>query len=186
MTTEAQNALLKILEEPPEDTMFILTTDKVQGVKATIRSRSQQLHITPWSLQAAVKAFQERGYTEAAITTAYHVSGGQPGLLSTLLESPDEHEILQAITLAKSFLKMTAYERLQQVDALSKAKDQTNLLLDGLSRLANNGLRQAASKGSVTQAQQFHKVSTHVQGLQIALSKTANPKLALTHLFLNI
>lgn len=39
MTEQAQNSLLKMLEEPPLNTIFILLTDNVFGLLSTIRSR---------------------------------------------------------------------------------------------------------------------------------------------------
>ena len=42
LTTEAFNALLKTLEEPPEHVVFVLATTEVHKVPATIRSRCQQ------------------------------------------------------------------------------------------------------------------------------------------------
>jgi len=39
LTTQAQNALLKILEEPPHDTTFILTLENHNSILETIRSR---------------------------------------------------------------------------------------------------------------------------------------------------
>ncbi len=39
LTSEAQNALLKILEEPPADTLIILTTDSLYSLLPTICSR---------------------------------------------------------------------------------------------------------------------------------------------------
>ena len=42
LTTQAFNALLKILEEPPEHLMFILATTELQKVPATILSRCQR------------------------------------------------------------------------------------------------------------------------------------------------
>lgn len=39
LTTEAQNAFLKILEEPPADTVFILTCNKEEALLETVRSR---------------------------------------------------------------------------------------------------------------------------------------------------
>ena len=42
LTTEAFNALLKTLEEPPEHVVFIFATTEVQKVPQTIRSRCQQ------------------------------------------------------------------------------------------------------------------------------------------------
>jgi DNA polymerase-3 subunit delta' len=44
MNTEAANKLLKIIEEPPEKTVFILITENEQDIIETIRSRCQILN----------------------------------------------------------------------------------------------------------------------------------------------
>jgi len=44
MTDQAQNALLKILEEPPPESIFLLVTVDVFGLLATIRSRCRQFN----------------------------------------------------------------------------------------------------------------------------------------------
>lgn len=41
LTEEAQNALLKLLEEPPDDTIFVLTTNNVDLILPTVVSRCQ-------------------------------------------------------------------------------------------------------------------------------------------------
>jgi DNA polymerase III delta prime subunit len=45
MTGEAQNALLKLLEEPPDGSVLILTSTRPQRLLATIRSRVQTIHL---------------------------------------------------------------------------------------------------------------------------------------------
>jgi len=47
MTTQAQNALLKVIEEPPTGTIFILLVSSKKGVLATIASRCQVVYIRP-------------------------------------------------------------------------------------------------------------------------------------------
>ncbi len=47
MTIQAANAFLKTLEEPPEDTIIILTTSKPNSLLPTIISRCQQLQFYP-------------------------------------------------------------------------------------------------------------------------------------------
>lgn len=49
INTEAGNSLLKILEEPPEKTHFILTTSQIENLLPTIVSRSQQIRFNPIS-----------------------------------------------------------------------------------------------------------------------------------------
>ncbi|NCN82845.1 MAG: DNA polymerase III subunit gamma/tau [Candidatus Pacebacteria bacterium] len=43
LTTEAWNALLKLLEEPPEHAVFILATTELQKIPGTIRSRCREV-----------------------------------------------------------------------------------------------------------------------------------------------
>jgi len=47
MTTESSNALLKILEEPPSNTIFILIVENQKDVLQTISSRCQQIRFRP-------------------------------------------------------------------------------------------------------------------------------------------
>jgi DNA polymerase III subunit gamma/tau len=44
LTTEASNALLKTLEEPPEKVVFVMATTQPEDLAETIRSRSQHFH----------------------------------------------------------------------------------------------------------------------------------------------
>ncbi len=45
LTPEAQNALLKILEEPPAQTLFLLTADSQESLLPTVRSRCKLIAI---------------------------------------------------------------------------------------------------------------------------------------------
>lgn len=47
MTIEAFNSLLKVLEEPPQDTIFILITSEPQQLPDTILSRCQNIQFMP-------------------------------------------------------------------------------------------------------------------------------------------
>lgn len=47
LSTQAFNALLKIIEEPPEHIVFIMATTELQKVPATILSRVQRFHFKP-------------------------------------------------------------------------------------------------------------------------------------------
>ncbi len=48
MTVQAQNCLLKILEEPPENTYMLLVTEHPEGILATISSRTRPVRLKPW------------------------------------------------------------------------------------------------------------------------------------------
>ena len=64
MTISAANALLKILEEPPEKTLFFLLSSQPGQLLPTIRSRCQQLDFKPLNyadLTTALSAASSRG-----------------------------------------------------------------------------------------------------------------------------
>lgn len=63
MTNEAANALLKLLEEPPEGTLWILLAEKREALPETIRSRCQTVAFNPLSEEAVSEILVERGMT---------------------------------------------------------------------------------------------------------------------------
>jgi DNA polymerase-3 subunit gamma/tau len=58
LTTEASNALLKTLEEPPEKVVFVMATTEPEELAETIRSRSQHFHFRSLSFQEIVQALE--------------------------------------------------------------------------------------------------------------------------------
>ena len=64
MNEESSNTVLKILEEPPPFSLFILVTDKVHLLLSTIRSRCQALQFGPVGKEAIAGALREKGFGE--------------------------------------------------------------------------------------------------------------------------
>src|SRR5580704_14105349 len=67
LTTEASNALLKTLEEPPEKVVFVMATTQPEDLAETIRSRSQHFHFRALSFkeidEALASIAQKEGLT---------------------------------------------------------------------------------------------------------------------------
>ena len=61
LTPQAQNALLKSIEEPDENTHFLLTSDRLRAILPTIRSRSHIVRIAPWSAERLTEALVKHG-----------------------------------------------------------------------------------------------------------------------------
>ena len=89
MNLEAGNALLKILEEPPTDTVLILTTEQLPDLLPTIVSRCRHVRFSPLSAQdvAAFLATQRNLQVGQAETLAHLCSGS----LSKALQLLDAH-----------------------------------------------------------------------------------------------
>lgn len=51
MSVGAKNALLKVVEEPPNNAYFIMTVHNIDGMLGTIRSRGTVLHMEPYTPQ---------------------------------------------------------------------------------------------------------------------------------------
>jgi len=60
LSLEASNSLLKILEEPPPDTLFILIVQTMEDVLSTIRSRCQIIRFSPLSSREVEKILREK------------------------------------------------------------------------------------------------------------------------------
>lgn len=89
MAAPAQNALLKILEEPPAYASFLLLYPNADALLATIRSRCAELALTPVSGPQG-RAFLKNAMPEQsdeAIDAALSRSGGWLGQALTLLQS---------------------------------------------------------------------------------------------------
>ena len=133
MRVEAQNALLKSLEEPPAYGVFILVTDSPEKLLTTIRSRSVGLQLTalPEAMlrQALQKQFPDAANT--AIDAAIGRSGGYLGQAVELLEAgtdlfPETEAFLEAfagrdeMALTRLLVPMERYKR----DKLSPVLEQ--------------------------------------------------------------
>ena len=181
LTTEAQNAILKTLEEPPQGAFVIMHASNSQALLPTIRSRAQALTIKQPGRAVTEAYFKARGFNDQSVQQTYAISGGLPGLIQALLDETD-HPLLLATQKARQLLSQPVYERLLLVDELSK---QHQLALDTvfiLQQMAHVSLQTAA--GPV--AAKWQLILTEAYKAAEALSSSAQPKLALTNLMLSL
>ncbi|MCA9348498.1 hypothetical protein KC867_03755, partial [Candidatus Saccharibacteria bacterium] len=135
MTSSAQNALLKTLEEPPSGTTIILTTPSRNQLLKTVISRSQTIDILPVD-KASATAFYATHATIDNLDSLYAMSQGQTGLLDSLVTNQD-HPLIDKITTAKSLFTANKAERLIMVDELSKDREKAQSLLDAMLRITH-------------------------------------------------
>ncbi len=77
MNIAASNKLLKLIEEPPEKTVFILITEDEEQLIQTIRSRCQVLHFPPLGEQVIKDAIKKsEGITDAEALKIAHQANG--------------------------------------------------------------------------------------------------------------
>ena len=92
MNTAASNKLLKLLEEPPEKTVFILISENEEDIIQTIRSRCQVLHFIGLSENVISEALVSRENIEPKLATkiAHQAQGNYNKALHLLKDDNDE------------------------------------------------------------------------------------------------
>ena len=93
MNTPASNKLLKLLEEPPEKTIFILITEQEEDLIQTIRSRCQVLHFggLPENTIAEALIAQKQIDPKLAATIAHQAQGNFNKALHLLQNDDDSY-----------------------------------------------------------------------------------------------
>jgi DNA polymerase III subunit delta' len=76
MNDPAQNALLKTLEEPHSDTVFILISDNEEELLETVASRCRIVRLDPVPEEAVVEALTAEGAPESITLLAARISDG--------------------------------------------------------------------------------------------------------------
>lgn len=186
LTTEAQNAYLKLLEEPPADTLMVLTVSSQRALLPTILSRVQTITVHPPTEVQLQPLLQASGKDETTLRQAFFLSSGLPGLLTALLHGDEEHPLLASVATAKEILQKPPFERLSLVEGLSKQKESAGAVLDALERIAAAGVDGAAVKEDNARLKQWHAIRRQTAAARRALGRSANTKLTLSNLFLHL
>ncbi len=77
MNIAAANKLLKLLEEPPEGTVFILVSERPEALLGTIVSRTQRIDFKPIDEEVLAQTLVERNaLDERAARAVAHLAGG--------------------------------------------------------------------------------------------------------------
>ena len=129
LTTEACNALLKTLEEPPEHVVFILATTEPQKILPTIHSRCQRFDFHPITQEEIVAHLQKvaegsdiKAEKEALELIAAASEGGMRDALSLLEQCGVMAETVTAETVRSA---LTIFDRL-----LMQGKDISQILIE--------------------------------------------------------
>ena len=84
---EAAHSLLKVLEEPPEKTLFILVSSQPGAILDTIRSRCQSVYFPPISVQVLQERLIQTGADPVQAAVMVRISGGNVRLSQELIEN---------------------------------------------------------------------------------------------------
>jgi len=132
MTPEAQNSLLKSLEEPLCYNIFILITSHIQSILPTIRSRCQSYHFQPLSLvDLETVLCQETDFDKNTVSEVVGAAGGSPGMALYLLNNSEiQKERTHFLRELYSLLKGDEIKVFTLAEVLSKDKATSQAILE--------------------------------------------------------
>ncbi len=141
MSEQAQNALLKILEEPPPHVIFILTCVSASALLSTIRSRARIFSLAPPSPEEALRVLRGKlpDVSEESLCAAVEEWGGNIG---RILDSVGNSRAQEAAELAPQILQAAIlreeFPLLRLAAPLIRDKDLFRAVLERLSNLVRD------------------------------------------------
>ncbi|MDG2061473.1 MAG: DNA polymerase III subunit delta' [SAR86 cluster bacterium] len=156
MNSEASNSMLKILEEPPKNTFFILTSNSSKSISLTVRSRCIEMQI-PNPSDAQIINWLDQ--TDLNRDESLKILSLNRKNISTLIKQ-DNSQILEDrqsfINEIGLFIKQ-GHNLLEVSSSWSKEPTSLTLHLDWMSRLLMDALR-FKTGSSLIQVQEDSKI----------------------------
>ena len=116
LNPDAQNALLKTLEEPPAGAVLVLCADDETLLLDTVRSRCARLRCGAVAAATIAELLVERGAADPSTAAGIaRLADGRPGLAMALAASPDV--LIHRARLSRSLLDLTGAGRRERLAA---------------------------------------------------------------------
>lgn len=130
LTEASQNALLKLIEEPPEYAVFILITDNAELLLETIRSRCVKVRFPPLSNEKIGEYIDKVSPNDSRREFLIAYSEGNPGNVDKIIAN-EKFDLLRSESLKKveslfSERRLSAYT---VAEFLEENKDSAELIL---------------------------------------------------------
>ena len=121
---QAQDALLKTLEEPPPQALLILLAPSTESLLPTITSRSQVIHLRPLPVETVHNVLvSDKQVPEDQADLLARLSGGRMGWVMQVLAEPSILEQrTDALNLLENLVPMNRAKRFEIAEDLSKDK----------------------------------------------------------------
>lgn len=180
MSVPAQNAFLKLLEEPPERVVFILTSHVPNILLATIRSRVSSIEVRSISEDDSRTLIRDHGVTDATNESQLlFLASGKPAGLLKLINDPEYFASrAETIRVARRIIGGSAYERLIILNTAND-RDKALEIVHTLGDVITFTMKKSASEHS---AGQLDVIANTIDNLQA----NANVRLQLLSLALSL
>ena len=179
MNEESANALLKVMEEPPEGVLFLLTADSLAGVLPTIRSRCISFAVAPVSPEDCARYCTAQGVGEKDAALYSALFDGHIGtVLAAARDEARREQVDRALALAKAAEARDSYAAAVLLAAYEKDKAGASALLADFRAVAAAGLRD--SPHSPVEGETARKALGAADAAMQQISAQVNPKIVLS------
>ena len=182
LSLDAQNALLKNLEEPPQDSVFLLSSTNSTKLLPTLLSRVRTIRLANPTQDDITSYLMPLVNNHKVIKQAINMSGGVPGLAIAIALNQNDHSLIKASITAKQILSSDTYAKLLLVNSLAKDPKFVTEVLFLIQQMARLGLETAEAK----QSTHWQKVLNTAYLTEQQLAQNTNPKLTLTNMMLHL
>lgn len=119
MMVQAANKLLKLIEEPPTETYFLLVSEDPEKVLGTIQSRTQRLNIPPLSEEEIAQALaEEYNLTMEKAMVMAHVAQGSYTAALKRMDAESEEKMF--FDLFVQLMRLSYMRRIKDMRAWSE------------------------------------------------------------------
>ena len=178
MNEESANALLKVMEEPPEGVLFLLTADSLASVLPTIRSRCVSFAVAPVSPADCTRYCAAQGVDKKTAALYSELFDGHIGTVLAVAREARAAQVEKALELARAAAARDSYTAAVLLAAYEKDKAAAAALLTDFRAVAAAGLR-SSPRAPVQGTQARQAVRLADAALQ-RLGAQVNPKIVLT------
>lgn len=173
----AANALLKILEEPPEHVIFCMTTSSISSLPATVVSRMRVLNFSPVSQKELQPLVEDIPKEDRAMVLG--IAQGAPGIVIRCMQEDDRLLIeRQARIDAHHFIdRASTLERVKRMKEALEGDEQSKLFFRHLFLRLQSKLRSEKKEDAKKASETIHKFLS----LLHTLKSNVNRDLVATH-----
>lgn len=183
LTAEAQNALLKLLEEPPPATLIILVSEHLESLLLTVRSRCRAVHfVRPGEAAVARLLVDQAGLTGPAAAALATASSGAPGTALALVANPVE---ASALTELASGVASTERQSLFQRLLLATSLVSSGADLDRFSQIMHRRVIDGLTAGDLAPERAAARLAA-LEQFRRYLAAKVSPRVALERLMLEL
>lgn len=179
MNEESANALLKVMEEPPEGVLFLLTADSLASVLPTIRSRCVSFAVAPVSPADCTRYCAAQGVDKKTAALYSELFDGHIGtVLAVARDEARAAQVEKALELARAAAARDSYTAAVLLAAYEKDKAAASALLTDFRAVAAAGLR--SSPHAPVQGTQARQAVRLADAALQRLGAQVNPKVVLS------